>query len=185
MAPMFLGAVLLVSGCTYDFDRYDPLAASDGAAMGVDVATGDVVRGDNSPDAGGDSTPDGAGPSDSGGSGDESVADSATEDTGADALDDAIAGPDSAPPDAAVPVFTVGGTVGGLRQGRRVVLQDNGGDNLTVSANGPFVFAQSVASGATYRVSVFKQPQNQMCNVMGGTGTVGMVNITTVSVVCQ
>ena len=42
--------------------------------------------------------------------------------------------------------FSVGGTVSGLSG--TVVLQDNGGDNLSVSASGSFTFATTVASGA-------------------------------------
>jgi hypothetical protein len=38
------------------------------------------------------------------------------------------------------PTFSVGGSVSGLSSGS-VVLQDNGGDDLTVAANGPFTFA--------------------------------------------
>ena len=41
---------------------------------------------------------------------------------------------------------TVGGTVTGLA-GSGLVLQDNGGDNLAVSASGAFTFATPVASG--------------------------------------
>lgn len=56
--------------------------------------------------------------------------------------------------------FTIGGTVSGLAAGESVVLQDNGKDNLTVSANGPFTFATSIASSGTYAVTVFTQPSN-------------------------
>ena len=41
--------------------------------------------------------------------------------------------------------YTVGGTVSGLSG--TVVLQDNGGDNLSVSANGSFTFATALADG--------------------------------------
>ena len=50
------------------------------------------------------------------------------------------------------PTFTVGGTVSGLSG--TVVLQDNGADNLTVTANGPFTFATALAPGAAYAVTV-------------------------------
>ena len=42
-----------------------------------------------------------------------------------------------------------------------VVLQDNGGDNLSVSANGPFTFATALASGAAYAVTVKTNPAGQ------------------------
>ena len=43
-----------------------------------------------------------------------------------------------------VATFTVGGSVSGLSG--TVVLQDNGGDNLSVTANGSFTFATSLAA---------------------------------------
>ena len=41
--------------------------------------------------------------------------------------------------------FSVGGSVSGLSG--TVVLQDNGGDDLSVTASGPFTFATKVAAG--------------------------------------
>jgi alpha-tubulin suppressor-like RCC1 family protein len=68
--------------------------------------------------------------------------------------------------------FTVGVTVAGLT-GKNLVLQDNGGDNLTVNANGNFTFATSVPRGNTYSVSVLTQPSGpaQTCDVINGFGT--------------
>ena len=48
--------------------------------------------------------------------------------------------------------YTIGGTIAGL-SGTGLVLQDNGGDNLAISANGSFAFATPIASGATYNVT--------------------------------
>ena len=42
--------------------------------------------------------------------------------------------------------YTIGGTVSGLT-GTGLVLADNGGDNLPVTANGAFTFATPVTSG--------------------------------------
>jgi len=53
--------------------------------------------------------------------------------------------------------YTVGGTVSGLA-GSGLVLQDNSGNNLAVSANGPFTFTTALASGTAYSVTVFSQP---------------------------
>ena len=82
--------------------------------------------------------------------------------------------------------FTVGGTVTGLT-GTGLVLQDNGGDNLTITASGTFTFATKIASGAKYAVTVLTQPSNpvQTCSVTGSTGS-GTVsaNVTTVAVTC-
>jgi hypothetical protein len=60
---------------------------------------------------------------------------------------------------------TVGGTVSGLAASESVVLQNNGGDNLTVNSNGSFTFSTSVAQGATYNVTVLTQPATQTCTV--------------------
>ena len=81
--------------------------------------------------------------------------------------------------------FTIGGTVSGLAAGESVVLQDNGKDNLTVSASGPFTFATSIASGGAYAVTVFTQPTNpaQTCVVAAGAGT-ATANVTGITVTC-
>ena len=80
--------------------------------------------------------------------------------------------------------LTVGGTVSGLASNTSVVLQNNGGNNLTVSANGAFTFSTALASGAAYSVSVFTQPSGQTCTVASGSGTVGSAAVTNVSVLC-
>ena len=80
------------------------------------------------------------------------------------------------------PTYSVGGTVSGLSGS--VVLQDNGGDNLTVTANGPFTFATKLAAGASYNVTVKTQPSGQTCTVASGTGTIGSANVTNVAVSC-
>src|SRR5208337_3762634 len=78
--------------------------------------------------------------------------------------------------------YTVGGTVSGLSG--TVVLQDNGGDNLSVSANGTFTFATAVVSGASYAVTVLTNPSGQACTVSNGSGTIGSANVTNVAVSC-
>ncbi len=78
--------------------------------------------------------------------------------------------------------YTVGGTVSGLSG--TVVLQDNGGDNLTINSNGSFTFATPLAQGAAYNVTVFTQPAIQTCTVTNGSGTMGGANVTNVGVNC-
>jgi len=80
------------------------------------------------------------------------------------------------------PGFTIGGTLSGLTSGT-VMLQDNGGDNLSLSANGTFTFATPLAAGATYAVTVLTQPAGQTCTVTNGTGTAN-ANVTNVGVAC-
>lgn len=81
--------------------------------------------------------------------------------------------------------YTVGGTVSGLT-GSGLVLQNNSGNNLSISADGAFTFSTSVASGAVYSVTVLTQPNspNQICSVSNGNGTVVAANVAGVSVSC-
>jgi sugar lactone lactonase YvrE len=82
--------------------------------------------------------------------------------------------------------YTIGGTVGGLAPGNSVVLRNNGGNDLTVNANGSFVFGTPVADGGAYAVTVLTQPTtpNQVCVVASGAGTVAGANVTNVVVTC-
>ena len=84
------------------------------------------------------------------------------------------------------PTYAVGGIVIGLGSGQSVVLQDNGGDNLTVSKNGNFSFPTAIASGAAYAATPFTQPAAQTCAVQSGTGSgaVASANVTSVVVYC-
>jgi len=66
--------------------------------------------------------------------------------------------------------YSVGGTVSGLAG--TLVLQNNAGDNLTVSGNGLFTFVTRIAAGSPYKVTVLIQPNGQTCSVNAGSGTV-------------
>jgi hypothetical protein len=81
--------------------------------------------------------------------------------------------------------FTVGGAVSGL-DGRGLVLQNNAGDDLAISADGSFTFATSVVAGGTYAVTVKTQPKliDQTCTLTSGSGTVSTGNVTGVAVSC-
>jgi Kelch motif/Galactose oxidase, central domain len=81
--------------------------------------------------------------------------------------------------------YSVGGNVTGLQTGDSVALQDNGGDTATVSANGSFTFATSIASGSPYSVTVLTQPVGESCAVSNGSGTVDAANVTAVTVDCS
>ena len=83
---------------------------------------------------------------------------------------------------ASSPTYSVGGSVSGLSG--TVVLQDNGGDDLTLTANGPFTFATELADGAAYNVTVKTNPSGQTCSVANGTGTIAAANVTNVALTC-
>jgi hypothetical protein len=85
---------------------------------------------------------------------------------------------------------TIGGTVTGLASNTSVILQNNGGDSLTItgttpSAPIPFTFKTPVTGADVYAVTVLTQPinPNQICTVTAGSGT-ATANVTTVAVNC-
>ncbi len=80
--------------------------------------------------------------------------------------------------------YTIGGKVSGLASGASVTLLDNASDSDTVSANGAFTFAKSVASGGAYAVTVGTQPSGQTCTVSNASGNGVNANVSNVSVVC-
>jgi hypothetical protein len=96
------------------------------------------------------------------------------------------AGSSSTTPPGQTTTYTVGGTISGL-SGTGLVLQDNGGNNLSVSAGATsFTFSTAIASGSAYSVTVLTQPSSasQTCVVTNGSGTVGSANVTSVQIAC-
>src|ERR1700722_10617816 len=82
--------------------------------------------------------------------------------------------------------YTLGGTVIGLA-GSGLVLESNHGEDLAVSADGPFTFATRFSTGDTYFVSIRTQPPSpiQICSTGSELGRVGTANVTNVSVICK
>ena len=78
--------------------------------------------------------------------------------------------------------YSVGGTASGLTG--PVVLENNGGDALTVSADGSFTFPTQLASGAAYNVTVQANPTGQTCTVANGSGSIASADVSNVSVTC-
>jgi len=90
----------------------------------------------------------------------------------------APAAPAAPPP---VPTHTVGGTVSGLAG--TLVLQNNAGDDLKLTADGKFTFSTAAAEGSAYDVSVRTQPLWQFCSVTKGSGTAS-ADVGDVAVAC-
>lgn len=67
-------------------------------------------------------------------------------------------------------VFYLGGTISGLTG--TLVLQNNGGNDLSITANGAFRFPGTLNNSATYNVTVLTQPSGQTCAFTGGSGTI-------------
>lgn len=79
-------------------------------------------------------------------------------------------------------MLTVGGVVSGMT-GTGLVLQNNGTNDLVLSANGAFTFAQPVAFGSPYAVSIKAQPRLDQCTVANGSGT-ATATVTNVVISC-
>ena len=82
--------------------------------------------------------------------------------------------------------FVIGGTVSGL-EGTGLVLQNNGGDDLTIDANGEFEFDTALGDGESYDVTVGTHPENplQTCSVSNGSGVVEGDDVSDILVECQ
>jgi sugar lactone lactonase YvrE len=78
--------------------------------------------------------------------------------------------------------YAVGGTVSGLNG--TLVLRNNGGDDLSVSANGSFTFSTALNNETAYSVTVSSQPSLQICTIVNGSGTIQTANVTNVQVSC-
>ena len=92
--------------------------------------------------------------------------------------------PESSPPSPAS-TYSVSGTVNGLL-GTGLVLQNNGGDDLPIAADGRFSFATPLAGGASYAVSIKSQSKilTRVCTVGNGSGTIAAAAVSDVQVVC-
>ena len=79
--------------------------------------------------------------------------------------------------------YTIGGSAQGVAtySSSGMVLQDNSGNDLSVTSDGPFTFSQPV-SGA-YKVTVATQPTGETCTVTNGSGT-ATGNVSDVSISC-
>ena len=80
--------------------------------------------------------------------------------------------------------YSIGDTLSGLTASG-LVLQNNGGDDLTVASDATsFIFSTEIASGSAYNVTVGTQPTGQTCTVTNGSGT-ATADVTSVVVTCS
>lgn len=78
--------------------------------------------------------------------------------------------------------YTIGGTISGLSG--TLVLQNNAGDNLSISADGTFTFATALQDGATYLVTVLSAPDALICTASSNSGTIQTQNVTGIAITC-
>ncbi|MFL5350377.1 MAG: hypothetical protein ACJ8AT_36860 [Hyalangium sp.] len=77
--------------------------------------------------------------------------------------------------------YSLGGTVTGLNG--TLQLRIEGGETLSVSANGPFTFQTKLPKGGSYSVTVATQPRGHRCAITSGSGTVAG-NVTSITATC-
>lgn len=87
--------------------------------------------------------------------------------------------------------YALGGWVSGLQAGN-LVLQNNGGDTLTITGNGPFAFATPLAAAAAFTATIQSQTTTQTCRINidstaseTGAGTMPAANFLNIAVVCD
>ncbi len=81
--------------------------------------------------------------------------------------------------------YTVGGSVSGM-VGSGMVLQNNGGDTLTITSDGSFSFNTALSDGSTYSVTISTPPSSpsQTCIVTNGTGSISGAPVSNVLISC-
>ena len=87
-------------------------------------------------------------------------------------------------------LYTVGGSITGIPETNdddppSVVLQNNGGDNLTLTANGDFTFPTKVQHDFAYNVTVLSEPEGIECVPTSGEGTINAAIVTDVVITCN
>ncbi len=82
--------------------------------------------------------------------------------------------------------YQISGTISGLTGNGLVLTNSATGENLGPIASGSvaFNFANNVAYGTGYNVSVTTQPSGQTCTVSSGSGTMPPNNVTNVAISC-
>jgi hypothetical protein len=80
--------------------------------------------------------------------------------------------------------YSIGGSVSGLGAGQQVTLEDNGGNALTVMADGSFTFTTHVTYGGAYTVTVGTPPTGLVCLVSNGGGSSLAADVTNVGINC-
>ena len=96
----------------------------------------------------------------------------------------AVASPVAPPGDCTVdPQYRVGGFVNGLTSPGPLVLQNNGGDDTTLTSDTSFTFPPQ-DDGSLYFISVLTQPPGQTCTVTMASGTISGSDINDVDVTC-
>lgn len=82
--------------------------------------------------------------------------------------------------------YKIGGTITGLPEGDKVVMQNNGEDDLIIRANGAFSFDIALDDGSSYVVEVLDHPlkPNWICMVENSSGSLSGRDVNDIIVNC-
>jgi hypothetical protein len=82
--------------------------------------------------------------------------------------------------------YTIGGTVSGLETSNELVLQNNEGDDLTLTEDGTFTFATSLFDESDFTISILKQPRSphQTCTLANNQGQLAGQDVVSVNIDC-
>lgn len=79
--------------------------------------------------------------------------------------------------------FSISGTITGLTSDG-LILQNNGGDNLSIPANSTsFTFPTKVSSGKNYSVTIQSKPAGMLCSILSASG-VATANVSNIAIAC-
>jgi len=81
--------------------------------------------------------------------------------------------------------YAIGGTLAGLATGGKITLLDNGGDALTLSANGTYQFPTALPDGAAYAVTIGTLPIGEACAISNGQQQIVVGDVSFVNVTCH
>src|SRR5690606_4104524 len=70
--------------------------------------------------------------------------------------------------------------------GSGLIISNNGAEELTIDAPGPFAFADDLGDGEAYEVTVVSQPGApvNVCTLANNTGTIDGADVTDVEILC-
>ncbi|MEM7183010.1 MAG: Ig-like domain-containing protein [Spirochaetota bacterium] len=80
------------------------------------------------------------------------------------------------------PPFSIGGIVSGLDG--TLVLQNNSGDDLTLTTAGKFQFSYELSYNDSYSVTIKSSPSSQICSVTKGSGS-AIADVDNISIDCS
>ncbi|MBF0266380.1 MAG: S8 family serine peptidase [Gammaproteobacteria bacterium] len=80
--------------------------------------------------------------------------------------------------------YSIGGQVSGLN-GASLTLTNNSTDELTLTANGQFTFANNLEDKSVYDVAVSSVSSNTTCSVENGSGEINAANISNIAINCS